>query len=82
VAFIRTPLDRAASARVMALENPFHRFHIKGPHVYWLSQLRQSDPQFSGVALERALGQPATLRGMNTVRRMAARYAGAEAGLS
>jgi len=71
----RTP-DREAVARVRAAESDAHRFHIKGPHVYWLSTFKQNEPGFSKVSLERLLGQPATLRGVNTIRRMAARYAG------
>jgi uncharacterized protein (DUF1697 family) len=75
VAFVATPPDRAATSRIAALESDAHRFHIKGPHVYWLSTFRQNEPGFSKIALERTIGQPATVRGINTVRRMAARYA-------
>lgn len=75
LAFVgRTP-DRAAVSRIRAAESAAHRFHIKGPHVYWLSSFRQSEPGFSKVSIERLLGQPATLRGVRTIRRMAARYA-------
>jgi uncharacterized protein (DUF1697 family) len=80
VAFLAEPPDRRTIARLTDLEAGVHRFHVHGPDVYWLSRLRQSDPQFAKVALERVLGQPATLRGINTIRRMAARYSAAPAG--
>ena len=50
-------------------------FHVLGRDFWWLSQHRQSDPAITGRALERALGQPTTLRNVNTIRRMAERFA-------
>ena len=80
VAFVAAKPDGQVISRLKSLETGVHRFHVHGPHVYWLSRLRQSDREFAKVALERVLGQPATLRGMNTIRRMAARYAATAAG--
>jgi uncharacterized protein (DUF1697 family) len=80
VAFVATPPDRHVISRLKGLEAGVHQFHVRDRHVYWLSVLRQSDREFAKVALERVLGQPATLRGMNTIRRMAARYAPTTAG--
>jgi len=75
-------LDPNATARLMALSDDIDRFHVHGPHVYWLSRMKQNESKFSNLVLERTIGQPATVRGMNTVRRMAARYCGPAAGVS
>ncbi|MFI5118936.1 MAG: DUF1697 domain-containing protein [Thermoanaerobaculia bacterium] len=74
VGFLATELDAAARTRLEALETPEERFHVRGRDFWWLSKNRQSDPAISGRVLEKALGQPTTLRNVNTVRRMAERY--------
>ncbi len=55
-------------------------FRVGGREVYWLSHLRMSHSDFSGAKLEKILGMPATLRNVNTVRRLAAKLAPGAAG--
>jgi uncharacterized protein (DUF1697 family) len=80
VGFVGRPLDSGARRRLRALETDSDRFHVSGTHVYWLSRMKQSDATFSNLIFERTAGQPATFRGMNTIRRMAARYAASAGG--
>jgi uncharacterized protein (DUF1697 family) len=80
VAFIGATPNRDVMSRLKNLEAGLHQFHVYGPHIYWLSTLKQSDREFAKVAFERVVGQTATLRGMNTIRRMALRYASTPAG--
>ena len=82
VAFTAAELAPAAVTRLMALATDVDRFHVHGAHVYWLSMLKQSESTFSNLVFERTVGQPATFRGMNTIRRMAARYSDAVKGAS
>lgn len=70
VAFLHAAPTAAATARLLALRNGVDDFRVHGREVYWLSRVRQSQSSFSGAVLERTLGMPATLRGMNTVRRL------------
>jgi len=74
VGFLSKDLDAERVARLSELESADDRFHVRGPDFWWLSRRRQSDPAITGRALEKALGQPTTLRGINTILRMAARY--------
>jgi uncharacterized protein (DUF1697 family) len=74
VGFLSKELDAASLARLKALETDADRFHVRGRDFWWLSRRRQSEPAISGRVLEKALGQPTTLRGVNTVLRIAERY--------
>ena len=76
VGFLSTELDADALKRLKALETDEDRFHVRGRELWWLSRVPQSEAAISGKVLERALGQPTTLRNVNTVRRMAERFSG------
>ncbi len=76
VGFLSKELDAAGVERLSALESPEDRFHVRGRDFWWLSKHHQARPAITGRQLERALGQPTTLRNVNTVRRMAERYSG------
>jgi uncharacterized protein (DUF1697 family) len=74
VGFLSTELDAAALARLKALETDDDRFHVRGREFWWISKIPQNEAAISGKVLERALGQPTTMRNVNTIRRMAERY--------
>ncbi len=74
VGFLSKDLDAEGVDRLSALETNADRFHVRGRDFWWLSRHGQNKPAISGRALEKALGQPTTLRNVNTVRRMAERY--------
>ena len=78
VGFLSKELDAASLARLTALETDADRFHVRGRDFWWLSKNGQNKPAISGRALEKALGQPTTLRNVNTIRRMAERYGSAK----
>jgi uncharacterized protein (DUF1697 family) len=75
VGFLSKELDPDGAKRLSALETDADRFHVRGRDFWWLSKHPQSKPTISGRVLEKALGQPTTLRNVNTIRRMAERYA-------
>jgi len=79
VAFLRERPDASAKKRVMALCSPNDVFHLEGRELHVISGLRFSESTFTGADLERALGAPATIRGMNTVRKMAEKFTSAGA---
>jgi uncharacterized protein (DUF1697 family) len=74
VGFLAAPLSAGAARRAMGFKTPDDDFHVHGRELYWISRLRQSDSTFSNSAFEKALGIRATFRGMNTVRKLAAKY--------
>lgn len=74
VAFLGAPPEEPAARRVLALGGPADGLHIHGREVYWLRRPPAGESRLGGAALERALGAPATVRNITTVRRLAAKY--------
>jgi uncharacterized protein (DUF1697 family) len=75
VAFLAEPLDSEGEAKLMALYTEIDDFHVHGREIFWLCRKKQSESTFSNAVLEKALRRQATLRGINTVRKLAAKYA-------
>ena len=75
VAFLPGPLEEADVRKLMALKTGIDDFAYHGREVYWLCQKKQSESTFSNALLERTLGMKTTLRGLNTLRKMAEKYA-------
>lgn len=69
VAFLKDPPAPAASRSLVACSNDIDRFHVHGREAYWLTRRGLGDSTFSGAKLEKLLG-PATLRNLNTVRKL------------
>jgi uncharacterized protein (DUF1697 family) len=74
VGLLSKDLDAEGVARISALQTKDDRFHVRGRDFWWLSKHHQARPAITGRQLEKALGQPTTLRNVNTIRRMAERY--------
>ena len=74
IAFLAQSPDVAAVRKLMALKTDIDDFHVQGREVYWLCRVKQSDSKFSNVVLEKTLGQSATMRGISTLLKMAAKY--------
>ena len=75
VAFHGRAADAASRRRVVGLASDLDDFRIRGREVYWLCRGRASDSKVYGGGLEKALGQPTTVRNATTVRRIAEKYA-------
>jgi len=74
VAFLADRPNEESSQKLTALRTEIDDFHIHGREVYWLCRERQSNSKISNAVLEKALGQKSTMRGANTVRKMAEKY--------
>jgi uncharacterized protein (DUF1697 family) len=59
---------------IMAFKSPIDDFQVRGREVYWQCQTKQGDSKFNNVRFEKALNARATWRGINTIRRLAAKY--------
>ena len=76
VGFLAKTVTDEAKRRVKALSTANDDLRADGTEIYWLARTKFSDSKISGATIEKALGQPATLRNVNTVRKLAAKYAG------
>ncbi len=74
VAFLAKPLDDEAKIKLFAQKTAVDDFQVKGSEAYWLHQKQLGDSKFSGGVLEKVIGAPATLRNVNTIRRLAKKY--------
>ena len=63
--------DTRVTARLLAHRSGSDDFAVHGREVYWLRRAQQSDTNFSGARLERAMKMPATVRSITTVRKLA-----------
>jgi uncharacterized protein (DUF1697 family) len=74
IAFLADAPDAQAQRKLMTLRTDIDAFRVHEREVYWLCRKKQSESTFSNAALEKALGQASTLRGANTLQKMAAKY--------
>jgi uncharacterized protein (DUF1697 family) len=79
VALLAEPIDAAAARHVRELKTDIDDFHVHGREVYWLCRKKQSESTFSNNAFEKALKLRTTFRGMNTIKKLAAKYPAANA---
>jgi uncharacterized protein (DUF1697 family) len=75
IAFLAEPLDAVSQKKLLALKSDIDDFHVQGREVYWLCRKKQSESTFSNVVLEKTMGRSSTIRGINTIQKMAAKYA-------
>ncbi len=75
IAFLSSPLDDKAKQKLIALKTDIDTFATHGREVFWLCRRKQSKSAFSNAVLEKVLGVKSTLRGINTVKKLAARVA-------
>jgi len=75
VGFLVDPPGAAAKKLIAAFKSEIDDFDVRGREVYWRSQTKQSDSKFNNVRFEKMLNARATWRGINTIRRLAAKFA-------
>jgi len=73
IVFLAAPPPATVTRKVAALAGKEHEFEARGREVYWLRHRIDGVP-FSAVPLEKALGVPFTVRGLNTVAKMADKF--------
>ncbi len=71
IGFLKAALTADQHARVLALAGDDNDFVFRGRDFYWWTAGRFSDSTITGAKLERALGQPTTIRNVTTVRKLA-----------
>jgi uncharacterized protein (DUF1697 family) len=71
VGFLKSPLEKSAAAKVIALADATSDFHVHGREVYWLARDRMAVLKDTGTKLQRAVAMPMTVRNVTTVRKLA-----------
>jgi uncharacterized protein (DUF1697 family) len=74
VAFLRSAPDATSVKALNAVKTPADSFHVRGRELYWLSTIRQGESKISNAVFEKKLGQPSTVRGIATIRKMAEKF--------
>jgi uncharacterized protein (DUF1697 family) len=74
VGFTRSAPGAEAREKVLALQTGTDEFAVHGREVYWLCRGRVSESKVTGARIEKALGLPATVRNVTTVRKLALKY--------
>lgn len=74
IAFTADPPAETAKQKLLTFITAVDEFHVDGCEIYWLCRKKISASSFSGALLEKTLGQPATVRNSNTVKKIAAKY--------
>jgi len=55
-------------------QTPDDLFHVHGREVYWLCRTKISQTEVPTTRLEKSFGTPCTMRNMNTINRLLAKY--------
>ena len=76
IAFLSKSLNEQEIQKLLALKTEIDDFHVTQQEIYWLCNKKQSESKFSNAVLEKTLAQKTTLRGIQTIRKMSAKYAG------
>jgi uncharacterized protein (DUF1697 family) len=74
VALLADPPGRAAVKNLAQLKTPIDDFRMHGRDLYWLCKKSQSESKINNAVIEKALQARATIRGLNTIRRLSAKY--------
>ena len=74
VGLLAEPLDDETARKVMSYRNELDDLHLSGREVYWLCRMKQTESPFAKAGFEKIAKTKATFRGINTMRRIAAKY--------
>ncbi len=74
IAFLPAPLAVENQQAIVALRNDMDDFHIHGRELYWLIRGKMTASTVGGPLLSKAIGVPTTIRNVNTIRRLVAKY--------
>ncbi len=74
VAFLPDNPHEDAIAKLYTFANDLDEFHVNGRELYWLCHKSISESKFSNTKLEKALGMPATVRDISTIKKLATKY--------
>ncbi len=74
IIFLREPPDDRVSAQLLGMRTTTDDLHVHGREVHWLRRGSLRDSTISGARIEKLLDAPVTIRNINTVVRLSAKY--------
>jgi len=74
IALLPAPPGSEVQQKLLSFRTAVDDFRIHEREIYWLSRGKMSESAFSGALLEKTIRMPATIRNVNTLRRLAAKY--------
>lgn len=74
IGFLADKPDALTKKKIMAMQTKIDEFHIHERELYWLCKKKQSESKISNVVIEKTLGLKTTLRGINTINKMAEKH--------
>jgi uncharacterized protein (DUF1697 family) len=81
IIFLADNLNQKVKRDLEALRTNTDGFEVRGQQIYWRRRRKQKGGLFSTVALEKILGQAFTIRGADTIKRIASKYCPSEVSL-
>lgn len=74
VGFGTGPFGNDHKKSITGLQTATDDLRAEGNEIYWACTTRSSDSRVTGAAIEKSLGGRATLRNINTIRRLLAKH--------
>jgi uncharacterized protein (DUF1697 family) len=74
IGFLPSEPSREAETKLLSAAGEADEFHIRGREIYWHCHVPANESKFYGAKLEKTVGMPTTLRNVNTVKRLVAKY--------
>jgi len=74
VGLLGTSPSAVVQKKLLGLSTKLDELHLNGRELYWLCHTAFADSPLSGTLLEKTLGMATTLRNVNTINRLAAKY--------
>jgi len=78
VIFLAESLTPAFKRNVKALQTNTDAFEVRGREIYWLRRSKPNGASFSTLPLEKILGRAFTVRGVDTIKRIASKWCSPE----
>jgi uncharacterized protein (DUF1697 family) len=79
VSLFAEPPAAENQAKIEALSSADDLLRFAGRELYWVSRTKMSESPLFAVSFEKLAGLPATMRNVNTIRRLVAKYVESEA---
>jgi uncharacterized protein (DUF1697 family) len=73
IGFLRESPEAAVRSAIEEMSGPTDRLAVRGRELHWLRTVQESDPKLAKL-LEKRIGGPMTVRNINTVQRIVAKF--------
>ena len=74
IVFLKRTPDEKAKAQALTYANENDHVYVLGREIHWLCRVKLTESVFAKAPLEKIVGSPVTVRNLNTVQKIAAKY--------